>query len=729
MNDVPYASTFIRCAMKLESPQEKPKTETLSEKELVSNKIQIKELSGVKLNARCSAILQNELPPKEKDPGSFVLPCIIGNTTVSNALADLEASISVMSFSMFKRLDFVILDIIKDNKVPIILGRPILATSHARIDVFGGKISLEVGKEQVIFNANVGATPVTVSHVCAIIDFDVIDNIKGPYDLEEFLMDDELNGDLGNFRQDNNLIPNYENPGDNPPSPNNSSSRNWNPIEEFQDYDDNLGIGIEDFIAIDDLWDNLDPGSLMNKQPLKLEFLSIGNRVNRYNPYNLQITCKIGVVNFNPYIDPISPFNIMFRAAYNAIIKRELIYTGNNIVGKARNLQVFIGCHSFLTDFIIIENVNEFVEKGLAEVIFGKPFIEKIGLEEDISSIYKEVEFEIKFEGLHASNTPCRTSAIRPRDQDDPPDDAHPEGENSAKRQKTSEHRIYVFGESSSDQANKSETGPSTSGNQEQLDDFDFWKNTYVTDDDELPTEKVSQELVKEMSQTVNEAKLLKVESRKEILVSPYPQKPTSIVQSCQIDPKAPVLSLVNQDLLYLKKGNSGPEKIMLSLHKFPAIIFLDDDIEERTSRWTLGELGNEHKFIIEIIARRGNGSIVSITKPDYKNLNKNDIEDMYLLIVYDKHGYVTLSLNKEDDEYLRLFKEGIKERLKHRDQMRHQEDRVLDLRRREEKSLNTLFLGEYECFSFALDRRRKKIEDEIGLLETRLNYVSDQGI
>ncbi|GKF50307.1 hypothetical protein Tco_0146774, partial [Tanacetum coccineum] len=56
--------------------------------------------------------------------------------------------------------------------------------------------------------------------------------------------------------------------------------------------------------------------------------------------------------------------------------------------------------------------------------------------------------------------------------------------ENSAKRQKTSEHGTYIFGESSSGQANESESGPSTS---------------------------VSQELVEEMSQTVDEAKLSKV--------------------------------------------------------------------------------------------------------------------------------------------------------------------------------------------------------------------------
>ncbi|GJT92706.1 hypothetical protein Tco_1081551 [Tanacetum coccineum] len=140
----------------------------------------------------------------------------------------------------------------------------------------------------------------------------------------------------------------------------------------------------------------------------------------------------------------------------------------------------------------------------------------------------------------------------------------------------------------------------------------------------------------------------------------------------------------------YRRKEIPGPEKIVLSLHKFLAIVFNDDDIEERTSRWvnkcikkfnpyarygvenwknphakifyirrqkepgrpkeeiysnskivqvikTYWELGHEHKFITEIVARRANDCIVSITEPDYKNLNKNDIEDMYLLIVNNK--------------------------------------------------------------------------------------------
>ncbi|GJV69104.1 putative reverse transcriptase domain-containing protein [Tanacetum coccineum] len=140
----------------------------------------------------------------------------------------------------------------------------------------------------------------------------------------------------------------------------------------------------------------------------------------------------------------------------------------------------------------------------------------------------------------------------------------------------------------------------------------------------------------------------------------------------CQRDPKTPALSLVNQDLLYLKKGNPESEKFVLSLHKFPAVIFLDDDIEERTSRKakeevysnlkivqvikTYKELEHEHKFVTEIIVRRENGSILLITEPDYKNLNRNDIEDMSAMLMcrwsgvgvdttYLRHGYAVSSL------------------------------------------------------------------------------------
>ncbi|GJT69233.1 hypothetical protein Tco_1028519 [Tanacetum coccineum] len=296
----------------------------------------------------------------------------------------------------------------------------------------------------------------------------------------------------------------------------------------------------------------------------------------------------------------------------------------------------------------------------------------------------------MKFERNTILQTACRTPAVRPRDQDDPHDDAHLEGDNSAKRQKTSEYEAYVSGKSSSRQVFQEEQAPSTSENKEQDDDFDFWTDSYASDDDEIPTKQVSQDIMEEVSLTIDEAKLRKMademlrqrctpgdehqyhidqmknflksdivwESRKEILVSPYPLKTTPLVHSCQKDPEALALYLINQDLLYLKKGNSGPEKIVLSLHKFPAIIFYDDDIEERTSRWVnksvkkfnpyarygVEHWKNPHAKIFYIRKQKEPGkpkeeiySNSKIVQPDYKNLNKNDIEDIYLLIMNGK--------------------------------------------------------------------------------------------
>ncbi|GKB03781.1 reverse transcriptase domain-containing protein [Tanacetum coccineum] len=49
-------------------------------------------------------------------------------------------------------LDFVVLDMKEDHKIPIILGRLFLATAHAMIDVFNKKISFEVGNETITFD-------------------------------------------------------------------------------------------------------------------------------------------------------------------------------------------------------------------------------------------------------------------------------------------------------------------------------------------------------------------------------------------------------------------------------------------------------------------------------------------------------------------------------------------------------------------------------------------------
>ncbi|GJX48453.1 hypothetical protein Tco_0273643 [Tanacetum coccineum] len=117
----------------------------------------------------------------------------------------------------------------------------------------------------------------------------------------------------------------------------------------------------------------------------------------------------------------------------------------------------------------------------------------------------------MKFKKTQVPQTDYRFSAVRTRDQDDPHDDARPEGENSVKRQKTSEYEAYVSGESSFGQVNVEEPSPSTSGNQEQDDKFDFWTDSYASDDDEIPTKQVTQDIMEEISLTIDEAKLKKM--------------------------------------------------------------------------------------------------------------------------------------------------------------------------------------------------------------------------
>ncbi|XP_021980186.1 uncharacterized protein LOC110876319 [Helianthus annuus] len=74
-------------------------------KDLLTNKKKLEDLSTVTLSEECSAVLQNKLPKKVSDPSSFTIPCLIGNLTVSNALADLGASINLMPYSIFAKLN------------------------------------------------------------------------------------------------------------------------------------------------------------------------------------------------------------------------------------------------------------------------------------------------------------------------------------------------------------------------------------------------------------------------------------------------------------------------------------------------------------------------------------------------------------------------------------------------------------------------------------------------
>ncbi|GJW65802.1 hypothetical protein Tco_0117686 [Tanacetum coccineum] len=137
-----------------------PFTEALSQlpkytkflKGLLSNKTRLEEACTVTMNERCSAVLLNKLPSKEKDPGSFTIPCDIGYLHIKNDLADLGASISLMPCTMYEKLG---LGEPKPTRMSLELAdRPFLATARAMIDVFNKKIMLRVGNEEVIFDVN-----------------------------------------------------------------------------------------------------------------------------------------------------------------------------------------------------------------------------------------------------------------------------------------------------------------------------------------------------------------------------------------------------------------------------------------------------------------------------------------------------------------------------------------------------------------------------------------------
>nr|GEV10353.1 hypothetical protein [Tanacetum cinerariifolium] len=162
--NIPYPSRML-----------KQKTKIL--KALFSNKEKLQELANTPLNENCSAVILKKLPEKLGDPGKFLIPCGFSKLKCK-ALADLGASINLMPLSVWKNLglpelistrmtlelanraiytpagiardvfvpvgkftfpaDFVIVDYESDPRVPLILERPFLRTTHALIDVHEG---------------------------------------------------------------------------------------------------------------------------------------------------------------------------------------------------------------------------------------------------------------------------------------------------------------------------------------------------------------------------------------------------------------------------------------------------------------------------------------------------------------------------------------------------------------------------------------------------------------
>ncbi|GKA32847.1 reverse transcriptase domain-containing protein, partial [Tanacetum coccineum] len=158
-------------------------------KNLLSNKEKLYEIANTPVNENCSAVILKKLPKKLRNPGKFLIPCNFPKIAECLALADLGASINLMSLSIWKKLslpeltptqmilvladrsttrptgidedvfvrvgkfhfpaDFVVVDYVIDPRFPLILGRPFLRTARALIDVYGEELTLRVGDEAI----------------------------------------------------------------------------------------------------------------------------------------------------------------------------------------------------------------------------------------------------------------------------------------------------------------------------------------------------------------------------------------------------------------------------------------------------------------------------------------------------------------------------------------------------------------------------------------------------
>ncbi|XP_059277799.1 uncharacterized protein LOC132031978 [Lycium ferocissimum] len=178
-------------------------------KDLVTKRRHVSfEMVGV--THHCSSIVKKALVQKKEDPGAFTIPCAIGMYKFAKALCDLGASINLMLFAIFNKLglgtprpttmrllmadrtmkkpiailydvqvrvdrfifsaDFVIFDCEVDFKVPIILGRPFLATGHALVDVERGDLKFRMNDEEVTFHICKSMKQPTNISVVSVID-------------------------------------------------------------------------------------------------------------------------------------------------------------------------------------------------------------------------------------------------------------------------------------------------------------------------------------------------------------------------------------------------------------------------------------------------------------------------------------------------------------------------------------------------------------------------------
>ncbi|KAK0577054.1 hypothetical protein LWI29_027266 [Acer saccharum] len=146
-----------------------------------------------------SAVLQKELPPKLKDPGSFCINITVGGTRLERAMLDLGASINLMPYSIYKQLG---LNELKPTTMSLLLADGSVRYPRGNVedtvhgnskDVQNGKLSMTVLDETVEFKLFEASSYPAGADDCSFIEVldPGVDGVFKDEDLEDWDWDDQ----------------------------------------------------------------------------------------------------------------------------------------------------------------------------------------------------------------------------------------------------------------------------------------------------------------------------------------------------------------------------------------------------------------------------------------------------------------------------------------------------------------------------------------------------------
>ncbi|GJR73313.1 hypothetical protein Tco_0085678 [Tanacetum coccineum] len=145
-------------------------------------------------------------------------------------------------------------------------------------------------------------------------------------------------------------------------------------------------------------YNDSDDGEVLNEL---IEYANVGmlrreKAINSFNRDDLAFQCMIGFRKSVAYFDPFLSMNIITCKAYNTIMVEGLESTGKNLVVVVRDVYMFVRSFTYITDFVVLEDIGEFIQINKAEVIIldkkklGRSHDVFIGqfLEDDLTSYH-----------------------------------------------------------------------------------------------------------------------------------------------------------------------------------------------------------------------------------------------------------------------------------------------------------------------------------------------------